>query len=310
VTNKNKHFHCSLQTLNFEKMSKPINWGDKLTAVNIEKARANGMYVKYPKGTGGVRITGAAAQWAGKGKGTDPTMTYSPNWRVAGPLAVLQEAIRLGQLPQDLLVNAYTKDTAGNPSAQLYAQYMMEVRAREAVLASGQKVSIFTLADVPGILEASKDVKNWVTKDKKTKKAGGAAAAPRRGNIVPLSTKLTALAPGKIINVSKLDASGKGARVSDKTDKMRLKHVAGLEIASNNAAAYSLALDQLVAQGAVTADNAATFRAQFAGGAGAASPFGVPQVQQVAGSPFGSPASSRGSSPIGQLGGSPRQFQS
>ncbi len=214
-------------------------------------------------------------------------MTYSPKYRVAGALALLQGAMQRGELPADLLENAYTSQSAGAPGSPLHTQYMAEVRAHKA--APKASTAVFSLRDVPGILQASKDPKNWVTKEKKAKKAGG-AAAPRTGNIVPLSVKLSTLLPGKIINVTKLKATGKDARVINQSDKMHLKHVPGLQIASSDAAAYSMALDQLVAQGAMTVENAAQFRAQYAGGAGAGSPFGSaassPRGFTVGGSPL------------------------
>lgn len=248
---------------------KPVNWPGKINEETIAKARLGGYYSKYPKASPAY-ITGASAQWAGTGKNTERTMTYSPKYRIAGPLAQLQGAMQRGELPADLLEIAYTAQSAGAQGSPLHAQYMVEIRAREA--SPKGSTAIFSLRDVPAILLASKDSKNWVTKDKKAKKAGG-ASAPRRGNIVPLGVKLLSLLPGKIINVTKLEPSGKGPRVINQSDKMRLKHVPGLQIASSDAAAYSMALDQLVAQGSLTIENAAEFRRQFAGGAGAASGF-------------------------------------
>lgn len=296
------------QTLNFLKMnSKVINWNEKLNEANVNKAREKGIYVKYPKGSS-VVITGAAAQWAGKGKGTDPTMTYSTKYRIAAPLQTLQAAMAANQLPRDLLANAYTLDSAG-PSGLLSSAYQAEIMTRKAELESGQNTSFFSLRDVPGILAASKDPKNWEIKDKKTKKAGGASGAARRGNIVPLNLKLAGLAEGKIIKVSQLDKDGKGARVVDlAANSKSLKRVDGLRITSNNMEGFNNALDQLVKQGSITLPNADEFRRRFSiqltGAIGPASPY----ASGTSSPGYASPASpySRNVSPAALAIGSPR----
>lgn len=290
--------------------TKVINWNEKLNDANVNKAREKGIYVKYPKGSS-VVITGAAAQWAGKGKGTDRTMTYSTKYRIAAPLQTLQAAMTASLLPRDLLENAYTSDSAG-PSGPLSSAYQAEIMARKSELERGQNTSFFSLSDVPGILAASKDPKNWEVKDKKTKKAGGASGAARRGNIVPLSLKLAGLADGKIIKVSQLDKDGKGARVVDlAANSKSLKRVDGLRITSNNMEGFNNALEQLVKQGAVTSINADEFRRQFSlqltGAIGPASPF----ASGTSSTGYASPASlySQNGSPTASafaVGGSPR----
>jgi len=289
--------------------SKVINWNEKLNEANVNKARGKGIYVKYPKGSS-VVITGAAAQWAGKGKGTDPTMTYSTKYRIAAPLQTLQAAMAQGRLPNNLLEDAYTLESAGL-GGLLSSAYQAEITARKMELGSGQNTSVFSLSDVPGILAASKDPKNWMVKDKKAKKAGGASGAARRGNIVPLSLKLAGLADGKIIKVSQLDKDGKGARVVDlAANSKSLKRVEGLKITSNNMEGYNNALDQLVKQGSITAPNADEFRRRFTmqlTGAGPASPFASGASSPGYASPSRSPYSAN-VSPAAFAIGSPRSY--
>ena len=275
-------------------MAKVFDFRQKWNAAAVAKARADGKYAKYPTGTA-VVIGGSVNKWKPTGKDSDPSFTYSTTQRVAGPYAALQAAVQRGELAQDTLVNAYTRESAG-PGGPLQAMYEQELAAHRAKPKAAAKAPLFTLSDVPGILAASKNKDNWVTKDKKKGKKGkGAAAGPRKANIVPLSKKLRDLAPGKILNVSGLKDTGAGARTITQSDKMRLKYVPGLQIASSKPETYALALNLLVAENAITEAQARQFNAAY-GGAAAAAPISAvssaassPGVVGIVGSPGSSP---------------------
>ena len=270
-------------------MAKVMNFREKWTPEAVAKYRAKGEYAKYPSGNV-AQITGYEQKW----KNNTEDWVYSKTQRVAGPRAVLQAGVTSGVLPQNTLADVWSAMSANDPGFQ------QEVAARKALLASNKTQAKFTLQQVPQLLAAANNKDNWVTEKKvrAAKKKSGAAGA-RKGNIVPLGAKLRKLAPGKIINVTGIKATGAGARTIDKTAKMRLKHVAGLEIASSDARAYNVALGLLVSEGFLTQQQADMYALNFGNGAAAAagfasaasSPGGMMSAPVIGGlrSPGGSP---------------------
>lgn len=292
---------------------KKIKTTDDFVRPNAERLQSlynSGTYVRVPS-DGTLRITGSEQIWNGTDKKrAEPNLIYDVKLRLAGTEADLR---RVGS---DM---SYYYSFANTREGQImHADIQAEKDRRDTMLSSSVEVKRVTMADLPGLLAASADSKNWTLvrepSTQKGKKASGTGA--RKGPTVELRPKLENLKAGEWIVVNKLDKYGSGARKSVRRAGSRIPSVGNLPIASNNRETYLLALRLLKEQGLNEWDGVSleTYAAQY----GASRPrMQSPSLNLTSPMAQASPAASLlasspgsvGASTLGATLGSPSPFQ-
>lgn len=232
----------------------------RYTQAGAQKALAAHRYTKADGKTGYLSLTGAHKRWATPGHEQD---VYLPGYRLAGsPLAVQTALTAAGLAPaqaQQALAAGYTAQSVQGP---LRAQFEQEVQAAQLFKKAqpkkgkGAKVQGPTLAQLGAILAqggaapAKRPRAGAKGKAKPRAPRAPRAAAPaggaRGGAKVPLTQRLAALPQGKVLDVSKMSATGAGVKtVAKPTERSKKLMVPGLNIVSDNEATFLQALQEL-----------------------------------------------------------------
>lgn len=229
-----------------------------ITPEKIEQAKAGRFFLKAV-GTGTLRLTGAVdrgTMWA-----ETPAMAYNVWYRVAGTPAQIREALARGGLSDEDIETTMAQDliTSSNYQTTMREVYEEEIEAAKQ-FKKVVKAPEFTLSDLrsaleildikPGTITASVPTgdEGAKTQAKGGRKAATGKAAPAKKKTQDLLKRLQGLAQGAVLDVSKMDENGNGARSRQppQTDKSaRVSVPGGPAVISNNYATYKAAMDML-----------------------------------------------------------------
>lgn len=245
----------------------------RYSPAGAQKAAAMHRYTKADGKTGYLSLTGAAKRWATPGHEQD---VYLPEYRLAGSPMAVQAALMAaglnGAQVQQALASGYNAQSVQGP---LKARFDQEVQAAAFFKKAQPKKGKGAKTQGPGLAQLGAILAQAGAAPAKRPRAGAKgkakprapraprAAAPagaarggaRGGAKVPLGQRLAALPAGKVLDVSKMSASGAGVKtVAAPTDRSKKIAVPGLNIVSDNEATFLQALQELGPQYAGYAD--------------------------------------------------------
>jgi len=217
-------------------------------------------YAKADGKTGYLSLTGAAKRWLTPGHEQD---VYLPDYRLAGSPMAVQAALTAAGMSlaqaQQALASGYNAQSVQGP---LKGRFEQEVAAAayfkkaQPKKGKGAKTQGPTLAQLGAILAqggaapAKRPRAGAKAKAPRAPRAaapaGAARGGARGGAKVPLGQRLAALPAGKVLDVSKMSATGAGVKtVAAPTDRSKKIAVPGLNIVSDNEATFIQALQEL-----------------------------------------------------------------
>jgi hypothetical protein len=218
------------------------------TQERAEKAAREGKYISVGGSNLTYRvITGAPKYWNSENEEEKNTV-YLPGVRLTGTKENVEKALQLAGFGQEQIdssfENALTKENSLQ-DGELTEKYLEEVKNMKSARAKGtKKKGRYTQLDQLLALVPLAGEYKLTNKPGKT----GTAAQPRGGQRLSLGEKYQKVeAEGKILDVSNMDETGKGARItatpSKETSQRTGKYIVdGINIMSNNAANYERAL--------------------------------------------------------------------
>ncbi len=238
--------------------AKIVTKGPRWTPEMAEKALQECKYIKAGDKTGPRVITGARRMWEKPGHEDD---VYLPIERLTGSREEVASILRsAGKSESEIahaLANAYTKESVLGPNATKREAFEREEQAcrqyRQGLAKESEKPlkTISEMAElIKGISGSNTSSKKAPNNKKKSTNMTTTTTTTNKGPRTSLSSKIKNLATGKVIDVSKMNEDGTGAKTANQPKPSSKKiGVEGLPLVSSNPETYARAISILISEG-------------------------------------------------------------
>ena len=237
--------------------AKIVTKGPRWTPEMAEKALHECKYIKAGDKTGPRVITGARRMWEKPGHEDD---VYLPIERLTGSREEVASILRAaGKSESEIahaLANAYTKESVLGPNATKREAFEREEQAcrqyRQGLAKKSEKPfrTISEMAELIKGISGSNTSSKKAPNNKKKSTNATTTTTTNKGPRTSLSSKIKNLAAGKVIDVSKMNEDGTGAKTANQPKPSSKKiGVEGLPLVSSNPETYARAISILISEG-------------------------------------------------------------